>query len=454
MRPRQEDRTTDRVADIWGTRTPYPAGAAWPARADQYLEPGVPESGVSWHQSACVLCSNGCGMDIGVLDGRIVGVRGRAADRVNRGRLGPKGLFGWQANNSGSRLTEPLVRAGGRLRPASWDEAMDLVAGQSRQVLSEHGPLGMSFYTSGQLFLEDYYTISLVVRGGIGTPHLDGNTRLCTATSDFALKETFGSDGAPGSLADFDECDTIFAVGYNIAETHTVLWARILDRLRGPDRPRLVVADPRRTKVAAEADVHLPIRGGTNVALLNGIQHELIANGWTDRGFVDTHTIGYEKLAQTAERYPPERVAEICGVPAADIREAARIIGTGRRVVSGCLQGVYQSHQATAAACQLNNIALLRGMIGRPGCTVFQMNGRPPRRTPGRPEPTATSSACGTGRTPGTSRISPGSGMLTRCRSRAGHRRRTPCRSSGMPSRARCASCGSPRPTRPSRSPS
>ena len=152
---------------------------------------------------------------------------------------------------------------------------------------------------------------------------------------------------------------------------------RLLDRLHGPDRPRLVVVDPRRTKVAQEADVYLPIRSGTNLALLNAIQHELVANGWLDRGFLDAHTVGLEKLQDTVAQYPPERAAEICGVPADDIREAARIIGTGERLVSTCLQGVYQSHQATASACQVNNINLLRGMIGKPGCTVFQMNGQP-----------------------------------------------------------------------------
>jgi anaerobic selenocysteine-containing dehydrogenase len=143
------------------------------------------------------------------------------------------------------------VRRDGELRPASWDEAMDLVVERSRHVLNEQGPLGMGFYNSGQLFLEDYYTLAVLVRAGIGTPHLDANTRLCTATADFALKETFGSDGDPGSLRDFDECDTIFVTGHNIAETHTVLWMRILDRLHGRDRPRLVVVDPRgRTSLA------------------------------------------------------------------------------------------------------------------------------------------------------------------------------------------------------------
>src|SRR4051812_9852893 len=369
---------TDRIADIWGTRTPHGRGAAWPVRVDRFLEEGVDEADVEWVQSACVLCSMDCGLDVAVKDGRIVGVRGRGEDRVNHGRLGPKGLCGWQANNSPDRLTQPLIRGeNGELQPASWDEAMGLVVERSRQVLSERGPLGMGFYNSGQLFLEDYYTLALVVRGGIGTPHLDGNTRLCTATADFALKETFGTDGAPGSLDDFDLCDTMFLVGHNVAETHTVLWMRILDRLRGPDPPRLVVVDPRRTKVAQEADVHLPIRNGTNMALLNGIQHELIANGWIDAAFVREHTVGYAKLEETVLQYPPERVAQICGVPADDIRAAARVIGEAEALVSSCLQGVYQSHQATATACQINNVNLLRGMIGRPGCTVFQLNGQP-----------------------------------------------------------------------------
>ncbi|MEU4603443.1 nitrate reductase [Kribbella sp. NPDC023972] len=367
----------DRIANVWGTRTPYATGADWPARVDEFIEDGTAPGEVDWVQSACVLCSNGCGMDIGVHDGRIVGVRGRSADRVNHGRLGPKGLFGWQANNSADRLTTPLIRRDGTLTPATWDDAMELIAERSRLVLDEQGPLGMAFYSSGQLFLEDYYTLALVVRGGIGTPHLDGNTRLCTATSDFALKETFGTDGAPGSLTDFDTCDALFAIGHNMPETHTVLWSRVLDRLHGPDRPRLVVVDPRRTKIAQEADVHLAIRNGTNLALLNGIQHELIENDLVDRAFVDAHTVGFDQLANTVAAYPPDRVAGICGVEADEIRAAARIIGSAERLVSTCLQGVYQSHQATASACQVNNINLLRGMIGKPGASVFQLNGQP-----------------------------------------------------------------------------
>src|SRR4051812_24393423 len=135
----------DRIADIWGTRTPHGAGSEWPVRVDQYLVDGTDEASVIWTQSACVLCSNGCGMDVGVVDGRIVGVRGRAGDRVNHGRLGPKGLFGWQANNSPDRLTTPLIRRDGQLVPTSWDEAMTLVVDRSRSVINRHGPLAMGF---------------------------------------------------------------------------------------------------------------------------------------------------------------------------------------------------------------------------------------------------------------------------------------------------------------------
>src|ERR671932_103428 len=258
----------DRTTNIWGDRTPFAAGAPWPERVDSYLT--VAESEVErWVPSACVLCSNGCGLEIAVANGRIVGVRCRAVDRVNHGRLGPKGLYGWQANNSPDRLTRPLVRRDGELQETDWDAALDLVADRSQQLLREHGPLSHGFYTTGQLFAEEYYALAKIARAGIGTPHLDGNTRLCTATAEWALIESFGSDGGPGSYTDVDLCDTLFLVGHNVAETQTVLWMRILDRLHGPDRPRLVVVDPRATRVAVEADVWAPIRNGTNVALLN-----------------------------------------------------------------------------------------------------------------------------------------------------------------------------------------
>jgi anaerobic selenocysteine-containing dehydrogenase len=137
------------------------------------------------------------------------------------------------------------------------------------------------------------------------------------------------------------------------------------------------VVDPRETPTAREADVHLALRSGTNVALLNALMHELIANGWIDPPWIDTHTVGFQQIAKVAEQYPPERAAEICRLDAGAIREAARIIGEAEALLSLALQGVYQSNQATAAACMINNVNLVRDMIGRPGCGILQMNGQP-----------------------------------------------------------------------------
>jgi anaerobic selenocysteine-containing dehydrogenase len=324
-----------------------------------------------------VLCSTGCGIDIGVRDGRIVGVRGREVDRVNHGRLGPKGLHGWEANASPERLTRPLIRRGRRLEESTWDEAMDLIVRRSRETIDRYSPGAMGFYNTGQLTLEEYYTLSIIGDAGVGTPHMDGNTRLCTATAAMALIQSFGADGDPGTFRDLDLTDAIFHVGHNVAVTQTVLWMRILDRRRGPRPPRLVVVDPRRTPAAEEADVHLAPRLGTNVALMNGLLKLVIDAGRVDHDFIARHTFGFESLEQTLARWTVARTAAITGVPEAALREAADILGTAPTLVSTVLQGVYQSMQATAAAVQVNNLHLIRGLIGKPGSTVFQMNGQP-----------------------------------------------------------------------------
>jgi ferredoxin-nitrate reductase len=373
---------TDRIADPWGARTPYGPSSGdgqWPVRVDCQLADGLAESDVdSWVQSASVLHSNGDAMDIATRDGRIVGVRGRAADRVNRGRLDVKDLYGWQANNSRERLTRPMVRDGDRLVESDWDTAMNRVVDRSRELLGQPGGWGrIGFYTSGQLFLEEYYTLAVIGKAGIGTPHMDGNTRLCTATAAEALKASFGADGQPGSYTDVDHCDTIALWGHNVAETQTVLWMRMLDRRRGPDRPAMLAVDPRPTPVALEADLHLAPRPGTNLALMNGILHEIIGNGWYDKDYVTAHTIGFEELQKVVADYPPERVADSCGVPVGQLRDAAAMLGSSKRLLSTVLQGFYQSNQATAAACQVNNLHLLRGMLGHPGAGLYQMNGQP-----------------------------------------------------------------------------
>ena len=166
-----------------------------------------------------------------------------------------------------------------------WDTAMGRIVERSRALLDRPGGWGrFGFYTTGQLFLEEYYTLGVIGKAGLGTPHMDGNTRLCTATAAAALKASFGTDGQPGSYTDVDHCDALAIWGHNVAETQTVLWMRMLDRRAGADPPRLLCVDPRLTPVAREADVHLAPRNGTNLALMNGILREVLAPRLDRRG--------------------------------------------------------------------------------------------------------------------------------------------------------------------------
>lgn len=332
-----------------------------------------------WVPSTCGVCSVGCGLDIGVADGQIVGVRGRADHAVNAGRLGPKGLNQYYANRHPSRATQPLVRnRSGQLVRASWDDAMQLVVERFNQALATEGPDGVAIYNSGQLLLEEYYTLGKIARAGLGIATIDANTRLCTATTAAALMESFGADGPPGAYEDFDHAECIVLVGHNAAEQSTVLWMRILAAKAGALRPKVIVIDPRRTlTVSSGADLHLQLKPGTNVALLNGLCHLLIENGTIDRDFIANRTVKFEQFRAIVSRYTPERVEAVCGVPAAHLRAAAEWIGRSKTTVTTCLQGVYQSNQATAAACAVNSLHLLMGKIGRPGCAPMQFAGQP-----------------------------------------------------------------------------
>lgn len=305
------------------------------------------------------------------------GRAGRAVDIANRGRLGPKGLHGWEANNSADRLTHPYIRRNGNLEAATWDEAMNLIVQRSQEIIAKHTGSAIGFYTSGQLFLEEYYTLGIIGKAGISTPHMDGNTRLCTATAAAAMKESFGSDGQVGSYHDLDTTEAILHVGHNIASQQTVLWMRILDRLTGSNPPKLVVIDPRHTFTAAKADVHLQPRVGTNIPVMNGLLNLIIETNQIDADYIDAHTVGFEKLKAVISQWTPDRVEQVANIPQKQLRAAAEILGSANTLVSTVLQGVYQSMQATAAACQVNNLHLIRGLIGRQGCGILQMNGQP-----------------------------------------------------------------------------
>lgn len=332
-----------------------------------------------WTPSVCGLCSIGCGLEIGSANGTIVGVRGRDDYPVNRGRLGPKGLNQFYANRHPTRGTAPLIRnRSGKLVKATWDAAMELIVEKFNEALVTDGPDAVAFYNSGQLLLEEYYTLGKIARGGIGTANIDANTRLCTATTAASLMESFGADGPPGAYEDFDETECIVLIGHNAAEQSTVLWMRILAAKQGKKKPKIIVIDPRRTlTVATGADLHLQLRPGTNVALLNGICRELIRRDLIDRKFIARHTVYFDRFEKTVSKYTPAYVEKITGVPQQQIRQAAEWIGRSKSTVTTCLQGVYQSNQATVTATLVNSMHLLMGKIGKPGSAPFQFAGQP-----------------------------------------------------------------------------
>jgi ferredoxin-nitrate reductase len=169
----------------------------------------------------------------------------------------------------------------------------------------------------------------------------DGNTRLCTATAAASMRESFGSDGQPGSYTDIDYTDCIMLSGHNMAATQTVLWTRILDRLAGPSPPKIIVVDPRLSDTAKLATVHLKPKIGTNVALFNGIQHLLFENDWINYEWVEEHTVGLETLRETVKEFTPDSVEQITGVPVADLKKAAEILGTTKTLLSTALQSTF-----------------------------------------------------------------------------------------------------------------
>jgi assimilatory nitrate reductase catalytic subunit len=312
-------------------------------------------------------------MYIGVRDGRAISVKGDPDHPVNRGRLCPKGLAEHHTLDAEGRLTTPLLRtADNRQVPTTWDVALDAVAGGFGRLLEEHGPESVAVISTGQLVTEEFYALGKLVRLGFGIRHYDGNTTLCMSSAVSGYKRTFGSDGPPGSYEDLDHADCILLIGANIADNHPLLAPRVLGN---PDAT-VVVVDPRVTKTAMVADVHLAIRPRTDITLLNGMIKIIIDEGLVDRDYVDAHTEGYADLVAHVEPYKLERVAAECGVSADAIREAALVFGRAERGFVAWTMGVNHSVQGTETVTLCNTLCLLTGNVGRVGAAPFSITGQ------------------------------------------------------------------------------
>jgi anaerobic selenocysteine-containing dehydrogenase len=326
----------------------------------------------TWVKTTCGYCSVGCGMLVGIKDGRAVTTRGNPDHPANRGKLCPKGLAEHYAISAPGRATHPLLRRNGALEPVSWAEATRTMAAEFLRVQQRYGREAVGVISTGQLLTEEFYALGKLVQLGLGTSHFDGNTTLCMSTAVAGYKGSFGSDGPPGCYEDFTEADVILLIGANIAENHPIL----CQHLDANPHKTLIVADPRVTKTAMMADLYLPIKPRGDLALLNGIAHILIREGLVNRAYVEAHTQGYEELAQCVERYTPEYVSEITGLGVDVLLKVALLYGRAERAMIAWTMGVNHSSIGTDTVNAINNLALLTGNIGRSGASPLSITGQ------------------------------------------------------------------------------
>ena len=363
-------------------------------------------------RSTCPYCGVGCGVLIEHQGGHITGVRGDPEHPANFGRLCSKGstlhLSARPELAQATRLLHPQWRSA-RGRPPqamAWEPALDLAASRIASTVREHGPDAVGVYVSGQLLTEDYYVFNKLVKGVLGSNQIDSNSRLCMSSAVVGYKRTLGADAPPPCYEDLELAQTLFIVGSNTAWAHPVLFRRIEDaRAARPDL-RLIVADPRRTDTAACADLHLALQPGTDVALLHGLLHIMLQEGWVDRAYIAAHTSGFEALEAIVRAHTPAHTARLCGLQQADLLTAARWLagldapapaGTpaaaasaatapvfsgrdGRRrrpTLSLYCQGLNQSSNGSANNAALIHLHLATGQIGQAGAGPFSLTGQP-----------------------------------------------------------------------------
>src|SRR5882724_8475998 len=325
-----------------------------------------------WVATTCGYCSVGCGMFVGVKDGKAVSVRGNPNHPVNRGMLCPKGLSEHHTMEVETRAQFPLLRRNGKLMRVTWDEALDTLVGKFRTVQEKYGPDSLGVLSTGQLVTEEFYALGKLIQLGFGTKNYDGNTTLCMASAVSGYKRSFGSDGPLGTYEDLEKADVILLLGANIADNHPIL----CQRLEANRSKTLVVADPRVTKTAMMSDTYLPVKPRSDIALLNGILHILFVKNLVDRDYIARHTTGVAALEESVQKYTPEYVSQITGFPRETIVKVALLYGHAEAPFIGWTMGVNHSTKGTETVNAINNLALVTGKIGKPGASPFSITGQ------------------------------------------------------------------------------
>ena len=322
----------------------------------------------------CPYCGCGCQLDLHVKDGQVVTVGSNFDGPANRGSLCAKGRFGFQFIHSPDRRTVPLIREGSGFREATWEEALDLVAARLREIAARRGADAIGVAASAKATNEENYLLQKLARAVLGTNNVDHCARLCHAPTGTALLSAFGSPAGTNSFADLDEARALLVVGSNTTEQHPIA-ALPMKRLVARGVP-LIVVDPRRIELARLATVHLAIRPGTDLAVLNAMAHVILEEGLWDRTFVQDRTEGFEAMRETARRYPPEVAASIAGIDTELLRRAARLYATRRPASIYYTMGVTQHTSGHQTVLALANLALLTGNLGKPGAGINPLRGQ------------------------------------------------------------------------------
>lgn len=339
----------------------------------------------TWVKAVCRYCGTGCGVMVGVKDGKVVTVKGDPNNH-NKGLLCLKGALLAPVIYAKDRITEPLIRRNGKLEPASWDEALDLTARKFKESIAAHGPESVGYYGSGQALTEETYLASKIFKAGLKSNNVEGNPRLCMASAVGGYVTTFGKDEPCGSFDDFDTTSCFFIFGSNTSECHPVLFRRIAARKQADKNVKVIVVDPRTTNTARIADLYLKVKAGNDLALLNAMAYVIFREELDDPRFISRYVTirsndkkkrTREEYLEFLEDYAPEKVADLVGVSAEDIWKAGRMFGEAPASLSLWCMGANQRTRGVWANNLISNLHLITGKIGKPGSSPFSLTGQP-----------------------------------------------------------------------------
>ena len=325
--------------------------------------------------TTCIYCGCGCGLYLDAEQGRIIGSYPSGKHPVSRGALCVKGWNSYEFVNKLDRLTSPLIRRNGRLEEAGWDEALELVSRQLLEIGEETGPDSLAFLSSAKTTNEENFLMMKLARAVFKTNNIDHCARLCHASTVVGLKATFGSGAMTNSIEEFEDADCFLVTGSDTTAQHPLIGSRIINAVR--DRSAaLIVADPRNIELTKSADIHLRQNNGTDVAWINGMMNVIIGEGLHAREYIEERTEGFEELKEAVRDYTPDYVAEITGIPARILVEAARLYARSEKAMIVYAMGITQHVTGVDNVKSLANLAMLTGHVGFPSTGVNPLRGQ------------------------------------------------------------------------------